>query len=343
MRRKRIYVAPSANRKQGYSNRYFILLKKELAEYFDVLESDNRRRFSQGYALLVNSFKADCFLLSFVETIAFHKLPFLQYLLAMAAMWVMKLRGKEIVFIFHNPVPHKGENWMSESLTNRQIKLSKAIVAHSGQAATLARELVSAQGGDPSIVRYVCHPVLVPEGGVPSAKEKNNEVLIWGNILPYKGILEFVSCPAVRDVGLNVRIVGKCGDPDLSSRIMAAVSSPSATSFCFENRSAGFDELSSLIARSRSVVFPYLPGSVSSSGVLIDTVAMGGDPIGPALGAFLDLEKEGVCSVYHSEDEMVSLLKSPPRIEDEQRNRFVKSNSWSAFAKLISDLFQDSK
>ena len=39
--RKKIYVSPSANRKNGYPNRYFVFLKENLAEYFDVLDADN--------------------------------------------------------------------------------------------------------------------------------------------------------------------------------------------------------------------------------------------------------------------------------------------------------------
>ncbi len=79
--RKKIYVSPSANRKNGYPNRYFVFLKENLAEYFDVLDADNEPYLTQGWALLKHSFKADIFLLSFVETIAFHKLAFAQYLM----------------------------------------------------------------------------------------------------------------------------------------------------------------------------------------------------------------------------------------------------------------------
>ena len=335
---KRIYVAPSANRKGGYSNRYFVVLKKELKAYFEVLESDNRPWSSQGAAMLLNSLKADVFLLSFVETIAFHKLSFLQYLLAMAAMRIMRLRGRDIIFIFHNPKPHKGENWMSRSLTRAQLRLSKAVISHSGEAAEVAGELVRRLGGDPSKVRYVCHPVVVPEVAAASSPSRTDEILIWGNILPYKGVLEFVSSEAVRSAGLNVRIVGRCKDASLAGKIMKAAGEPSGTRFVFENRSAGFDELAALISSSRRVVFPYIPGSVSSSGVLIDTVALGGDPVGPAVGAFLDLASEGVCSVYSSEEEMIRLLKEEGNIPDGARRRFIESNSWPAFAAFIRSL-----
>ena len=202
--RKKIYVSPSANRKNGYPNRYFVFLKENLAEYFDVLDADNEPYLTQGWALLKHSFKADIFLLSFVETIAFHKLAFAQYLMVRLSFLIMRLRHKEIVFIFHNPRPHKGENWMSRSLTKVQLLQSCLVVSHSGETAAFARALISEYGGSPDKVRYVCHPVAVAgddgsvvaeadDGFAPSLKTRrsgrSDEILIWGNILPYKGVL----------------------------------------------------------------------------------------------------------------------------------------------------------
>ena len=195
--RRKIYVAPSANRKGGYPNPYFIHLKKELASYFEVLDSENKPRLSQGLTLLRYSFSADVFLLSFVETIAFHKLAFIQYLAAMLSLLIMKLRRREVIFIFHNPHPHKGENRMSRSLTMRMLRQSALVLSHSTDTAAYAKSLISNFGGDPAKVKYVCHPM--PATDVPAPDMSSGRILIWGNVLPYKGVLEFVSCPEIRD------------------------------------------------------------------------------------------------------------------------------------------------
>ena len=108
-----IYVAPSAKRGTGYPNRYFCRLKEVLSIHFKVLEADNRPCLMQGTALVFNSLRADVFLLSFVENIAFHKLAWFQQWLALAALRCMKIRGRKIIFIFHNPRPHKGETPIS--------------------------------------------------------------------------------------------------------------------------------------------------------------------------------------------------------------------------------------
>lgn len=403
--RSRIYVSPSANRKSGYPNRYFVILKKSLAEYFDVLDSDNEPYLTQGWALLRHSFKADIFLLSFVETIAFHKLAFIQYLMVRLSFLVMRMRRGKIVFIFHNPRPHKGENWMSRSLTRLQLERSCLVISHSCETASFARGLLSEYGRSPDKVRYICHPIVEPSvadvagasavdasgeaqgalaaGSVVSAEVgTSDEILIWGNILPYKGVLEFVSSPAVRIAGLKVRIVGRCKDSALAADIEKAVALCNAdesaggfvpadsgsyesgsacrecskdgeslgsvipdavtfhrTKFVFENRAADFDELAVLIRSSRHVLFPYLPGSVSSSGVLMDTLAMGGNPVGPAIGAFADLARENVCQVYGSEAEMIEILKSDRRINPDTLRDFISRNSWHAYAKFFADFF----
>ncbi len=427
--RSRIYVSPSANRKSGYPNRYFVILKKSLAEYFDVLDSDNEPYLTQGWALLRHSFKADIFLLSFVETIAFHKLAFIQYLMVRLSFLVMRMRRGKIVFIFHNPRPHKGENWMSRSLTRLQLERSCLVISHSCETASFARGLLSEYGRSPDKVRYICHPIVEPSaadvagasamdasgeaqealaaGSVASVEERgapavlgneascqgassvaaavsraSDEILIWGNILPYKGVLEFVSSTAVRIAGLKVRIVGRCKDSALAADIEKAVAqcnagesaggfvpadsgsfeSDSASRECskdgefpggvipdavtfhrtkivFENRSADFDELAALVRSSRHVLFPYLPGSVSSSGVLMDTLAMGGNPVGPAIGAFADLARENVCQVYGSEAEMIEILKSDRRINPDTLRDFISRNSWHSYAKFFADFF----
>ncbi len=363
---KKIYVSPSANRKSGYPNRYFLFLKDNLAEWFDVLDADNKPYLTQGWALLKHSFRADIFLLSFVETIAFHRLAFVQYLMVRLSFLIMRLRRGRIVFIFHNPRPHKGENWMSRSLTKVQLLQSCLVVSHSCETASIARGLLSEYGCSPGKVRYICHPVAGTADGCPGGKavsgwqsaassvsgeasrrSRSDEILIWGNILPYKGVLEFVSSPAVRTAGLNVRIVGRCKDTALAGDIGKAVAgcdsagdvSASRSRIIFENRSAGFEELSSLVGSSKFVLFPYLPGSVSGSGVLMDTLAMGGTPVGPAVGAFADLAREDVCFVYGSEAEMIEILKSDRRVNPEVLSDFIAHNNWRAYAKFFADFF----
>ena len=333
MKDSSIYVAPSAKRGVGYLSQYFYRLKEALFKYFKVLEADNRPCLMQGTALVLNSLRADVFLLSFVETIAFHKLAWFQQWLALASLRCMKIRRKKIIFIFHNPRPHKGETSISRRLTDAQLRLADTVIAHSQEAATVARLRLAVLNGNPGKVVYIAHPV-TPFTGKAAPAVEPFDVLIWGDILPYKGILEFVREPALAGSGLRVRIIGRCADPAYARELESAL--PAGVSF--ENRRASFEELAALSASARYVLFPYLPGSISSSGVLMDTLALGGTPVGPAVGAFLDLAQEGLCLTYSSVDELFTILSSKQETDPVSRTAFLQNHSWEAFAKTISQL-----
>ena len=333
MKEKKIYVAPSAKRGTGYSNRYFYRLKDALTRRFRVLEADSKPCLSQGTTLFFNALRSDVFLLSFVETIAFHKLAWLQQWFALAALRIMKIRRKKIIFIFHNPRPHKGETAISRRLTDAQLRLADGVIAHSQEAATVARMRLAVLEDNPGKVCYIAHPV-TPFVGKAEPAAASFDVLIWGEILPYKGVLEFVREPALAGSGLRVRIIGRCADPAYARELEASL----PEGITYENRRAPFEELAILSAAARYVLFPYLPESISSSGVLMDTLALGGTPVGPAVGAFLDLEEEGLCLTYRSSDELFTILTGRQETDPVRRTDFIRMHSWEAFAEDIFKL-----
>lgn len=335
--RQKIYVSPSAKKGVGYPNGYFIQLKKCLSTYYDVLEADDRPCLMQGTAMLRNAFKADIFLLSFVETMAFQKLAPVQCLMARIALWIMRRRGGRIVFIFHNIHPHKGENRLSRSLTSALMKRSCLILSHSEEACEYARKYLKDRGMNPDKVIFRPHPLRLDLSNIPDELEREpvDDVLVWGDILPYKGVAEFLSNPVIRDSGLRMKVVGKCADAALAARIGKAVSSFPEGTVTFRNERPGFEKVASMVRSSRFVLFPYLPGGISSSGVLMDTIAMGGTPVGPDAGAFRDLASKGLCLVYHSDEEMMDILRSDRSIDLASAREFLYANSWPAFAAFL--------
>lgn len=339
---KKIYVSPSAKPGVGYKNKYFNHLKTSLASYFEVLEADNKPCLAQGLALLINSFKADVFLLSFVETIAFQKLAFIQYCLACMALFVMRLRKKQIIFIFHNIKPHKGENFMSRSLTRLQMKMAKKIISHSERAVIYAKDYLRSIDENPDKVLYICHPVT--KFDFPEITQKDNrkciDILIWGDIFPYKGVPEFLNNPLAR--GLKIHIVGYAKDAKMAEKMLQSVkcyNEKMAGKVQFENRRASYEEITILCSKSKCVLFPYKPESVSGSGLLIDTIVLGGMPAGPRVGAFKDLSKKGLCYAYNDVSEVIEIIKDgkTPLLENMSINRekFIKENSWEKFAETI--------
>ena len=322
--RQKVYASPSASRKLGYPNPYVPNLKKEFSGAFEVLEADNRPCLMQGGALLRNSVKGDIFLLSFVETIAFHPLALLQTCMALLALDIMKLRRRSIVFFFHNPRPHKGENWLSRKLTRRLFRYADLVVTHSENTAAIAREKV----GESKVL--MC-PIPFEPAAALVAKGPECDVLIWGSIFPYKGVAEFLADPAIAASGLRVDIIGECRDAALSEKIASLATG----SVHFENRRPEMDEIASRVAGSRIVLFPYLPGSVSGSGSLTDTLRFGGNPVGPDAGAFRDLATQGLCKVYSTASEVPGIVESGWKVDAGKLARYIEANSWSAFAEII--------
>ena len=325
MNRLSVYISPSATRKEGKRrNPYFDRLKQGLSEYFNIYELDNKPRIMQSWALFIHSFKADIFLLSFVENVAFHRLPFLQTVLVRLSLGIINLRKKSIIFIFHNPIPHQGHNWLSRYLMNLLLDRAWTVVAHSEETAQIARSRKGANR-----VLYFPHPTENRVEVKPN-KEKT-DVLLWGTIHPYKGVAEFLSIKGLKQSGLSVKIIGACPDPELAKRIHSLCTE----NICFEQRWPSMEEIGSLIAGSRFVLMPYLPGSISGSGALMDTLKYGGSAVGPDIGAFHDLADLGLCKVYRNPEELMEVLLSDWKVDNDKLSDYLSAHSWSSFIQAL--------
>ena len=72
----------------------------------------------------------------------------------------------------------------------------------------------------------------------------------------------------------------------------------------------------------------------------MDTLAMGGNPIGPNKGAFRDLQEEGVCLCYNDYDELIDIINNETILSVKEREDFVAKNSWSRFAEKLWKLLE---
>ena len=322
---KKVYVSPSNNHKGASGNPYIKTLKETISPFCEVLEADNKPCYSQAWRIFVNAFKADVFLLSFVETIAFHKLAPLQTLLAILGLSIAKLRHLTIVFFFHNPVAHQGENWMTRLLFKSLFSYADYVVVHSDNTAAIAR----AKFNNERVIQFP-HPVY-PLETVPAIND-GTDVLIWGTVFPYKGVLEFISDSWVQQSDLKVLILGACPNKELAQRIHEKTNQH----IRFDERWAGMDEIASRIAGARYVLFPFLPASVSGSASLMDTLRYGGNAIGPDAGAFHDMAQIGLCKVYHSPDDLHVILSSHQwAVNQEQLKSFLDEHSWESFINTL--------
>lgn len=323
MKKPILFYYPSAGKNNKYDNPYSENLKKSMSEYFRVIESNNPYvKNYRSVRLFLRAFQADVFILSWIEQIWKFKWG---TFFTKAAVKLMHLRHKKVIWIYHNLQPHAGENTKSLNLKQFFLANSDFIITHSKEA------LAKIQPETTVPVKYLPHPIKTIVTQKWSGTPFPCDILIWGSILPYKGILEFISLDAIQNSDFKIRIIGKCKDKHLLNQIQVKCNK----NIVLENRYADFDELATYIQKAKWTLFPYIGDSISSSGALIDTIAMGGRPIGPDRGAFHDLAEEGVCAVYQSHAELMTLLNSTYTITTSHRNHFIKQYSWKNFAHEI--------
>lgn len=320
----RVYYYPSPSR-GGYSNPYSYHYKEAIEKKYYLINKENKCIKILGWDFFINSFKADLYIINWLESICFLRLGWLQYIFACLGLWVIKKRRKKIFWMFHNIHPHQGDNKLSQKIQKELFKQAYLIISHSKEAAEYAKERTKQK------VIFINHPIQTIKINETNISIPPFDILIWGSILPYKGITEFLSSKQIQQSNISVRILGFCKDEELIKKI---------NSFCnehiiFENRKADFDEIAAYIKKSKYVLFPYIGSCVSSSGALIDTLVLGGIPIGPNKGAFKDLSEKKLCLTYNNDEELMNLINNHYSIDKETKEAFISDNSWDNLVKTI--------
>lgn len=323
---KRVYYFPP-RMSGGYDNPYSDNYRAALSERYRIANVERVSPIMSAGAFLVGSLRADIYVVNWLEGVAFLRWGKVKFALAMLALLIIRLRRAKVVWMFHNMHPHGRHNAESRRLSDYLFRHASLIISHSREATAYARRRARAE------VVYVCHPVHDIERGVWSGHVPQCDVLIWGSVIAYKGIREFLAERARRGSTLRVRIIGSCHDGELDAAIRALCDDR----VVYEPRRASFEEVEAAIGASRYVLLPYVGSCVSSSGALIDTIVLGGTPVGPARGAFSDLAAEGVCLTYDTYDELFALLGDEHTVSDERRRAFAAGNTWRQLVDVLEE------
>ena len=331
----RLFIYPTGGKGPASSNPYIKNLKASMAQHFVLIEPKYRVKLPRMLVFLLNSFKADVYVLNWIEDSAAERGGLIGALMSLLGLFIVKIRKAKIIWIFHNIHSHAGETKWSLRFRNFLFKHSSLIIAHSQEAKDYAKR----QSNCP--VYFRPHPMKVIDYGCYQSEVDDCDFFYWSTILPYKGVVEFLSEPQCTSSGKKIILIGKCKDEDLSNKIKARVSQ----NIRYENRNADFCEVAAYCRKSKYVIFPYVGDSISSSGVLMDTLLLGGTPVGPNKGAFADLAGVGCCITYNNIKEIFDLpTQEDDCIKLDKRNvdAFIKDNSWDAFGtwfkKTIAEL-----
>ena len=315
----------------GSNNPYIQHLKEAIN--MNALEVDPSISDKAFPDLLRKGFQSDMVILNWLENLPSRRMGIIQTPIVLVYLRLLKLRGVRIVWIKHNKISHT-KKWFAVSKMIQQslIRCADHIITHS-----LDVDLPPS-----SKLCYWPHPsnidakaVLRPEG----VDEPSIDLLIWGSLFPYKGVLEFLQF-AAKDAALcqlKIHVVGK-SDPAYWEQLKKHAGS----NVTLVNQFIPEEEVTRLFRRTRFILFTYNKRSVMSSGILLDSLAACRKIIAPDCGAFSDMAKEyPFVHLYNDLSDIASICRdhyTDYALNYEQVCTYVAENSWQHMGKKIKEL-----
>ncbi|MGD2033589.1 MAG: glycosyltransferase, partial [Bacteroidales bacterium] len=277
--------------------------------------------------------KIDYLFLNWIEDLPDKKAGWIQSLFFISIMPLLKAMKIKIIWTMHNKQSHYSSNrFLKAYLFRFVLRHSDSIITHSNEG---VRYFSGFKIGKPEKIRYFPHPLEKKYAKIK--KEKPVDILIWGSLIPYKGIDKFLKY--LYDNGLEnkykIVLAGKVNPEEYLSTIQ---------SYCndnirLDNRYIPEKELKALISGSKVILFTYEKDSVLSSGALMDSLSYGGFVIGPSTGAFRDLQEEGLIKTYSHYDEIIQILNDNKFAQVKKTDKlesFIRTNSWPEFSSKVS-------
>ncbi|MBN2730662.1 MAG: hypothetical protein JXR53_15665 [Bacteroidales bacterium] len=284
--------------------------------------------------LINHLFDGDAYIFNWPENVAFRKFGVIQFFVMLLCLMILRVRQVTFLWIFHNIEPHQGHNIYSKLIFKLFFRISSFIIPHSKDAFDFLQGKTNAQ------VVYYPHPFHSEFKSVQVSSDIDLDVIIWGNISKYKGIAEYVAYKRqyCNDT-FKTLIVGRCSDLLYDESIRNHLDDYTT----YQNRFLCKDELNILIRKSKYVLFPYVKGSVSSSGALMDSILLGKTVIGPDVGAFREMAEEGFCFTFKSYDEIFQIISSGAQIDILLLEKYVNENTWYKFGTRLVDIIESKK
>ncbi|MFI3297746.1 MAG: hypothetical protein R3Y59_09005 [bacterium] len=330
----KVYYYPNVLRLKSspanpFSNNFITALAKEGVVVTNKQDSNSVNSLSD---MIRHHSNTDIYILNWIENIAHLRFGTIQSVIFILFFFIQLIRNKKFVWVFHNITPHDEDIWVSKLIKSILLKRCSLFITLSKEGYNILSQKTQKK------IIFINHPINQDLLSLEAVNQDSNyDILIWGTVSKYKGIIEFLDY--LHDNGFENRykilIIGKCTDKEYEYRLLSLCNE----AIEYRNCAVAFCELKGLIASSKIVLFPYIGGSISSSGALIDTITFNGRSVGPSKGAFIDLSKEGVCLTYDKYDDIIEILSKDVYIQQCNIDSFLQNNSWSAFVKTVISAF----
>lgn len=329
----KIYFHPKVDHRKGESqNPYKRDFEATLSERVTIV---NRKFNNRGVLdLFANLFRADAYVLNWIENLPAFRFGQIQSLFLILFLQLASVMDKKILWVLHNKYTHgRQKNRLTDLLFWLMMKHADRIITHSEAGIEFVRQRYPKYADK---VKYLIHPLKPPFAQKVGAEIKY-DILIWGAMDKYKGILPFLQFMHQSEAlsGLRVLMVGKCTDPAYKKELEAFTSER----VVLKDKFYDLETIAAFAKQSRYILFAYKPDTVLSSGSLMDSIRMGTRIIGPDHGAFRDLKGQDFIETYQDFTEMEAIIRegkgqapiNPKTIED-----FCHRNNWAAFGDRIT-------
>lgn len=278
----------------------------------------------------------DVFIFNWYENIVDNKYGDLQAVIAIFYIILLKLCRKKIVWVLHNKLSHsKRRIGIKKMMFGYIIRQAHLIITHAQEGIELIRRDYPFALHK---IHFLHHPTKDRIELSTIGQPIQYDLLIWGTISPYKGIVEFLTFAQKHCPQIKICIAGVCPSESLKEKIMALKTDNTT----FIHSGISFEQLGKLSASSRFVLAPYHADSVLSSAMLMDSLSFGAKVIGPNVGSFADYTKEKSLKVFtfNHYSEIPNLIKEhgDETISVEQYHQFLNSHNWDSFCSTLMKL-----
>jgi len=334
---KNIYIYPITSRgKDEAANPYIYNLTQSLSLNYNIV--NKMYPSSSGCLQLFKFFfKTNIFYFNWIENLPDRKFGKIQSLLFLIFVLLAKSFNKNIVWTMHNKTSHSKTNiFLKKLLIKTLLKHSNYVITHSKEGIQYGHELYKN-----SKIVFFPHPVLSSEIK-PINKNgniKNYDIIIWGLMSPYKGILEFVKYLFDHKIiKYRIIIIGKFVSNDYYQEVMKY----KTENIQIINNFISKTELFNYIDQSKITLFTYQNSSVLSSGALIDTLAQLTNIVGPNTGSFKDLCEENLVVTYNNFDELMKILEKSKQnqleIDKQKICKYLDNCTWEKYSSFFYNL-----
>lgn len=328
----KIAIYPIEDPKKSTTNNPYIKYTIESFEK-NKIEVINKKKYTKLgiISLFPYFFKADLFYLNWVEDLPERKLGIVQNLFLFSLLLLSKIFKKKVIWIMHNKISHSKKNKLLKIINFYLLtNYSDEIITHSKEGVTFGKSFLKKNRK----INFIHHPM---NKNNIKINQKTYDILIWGSITKYKGILEFLSnCSSEFLNNYKICIAGKINDKDLENDINKF----SHQNLEIINTFITNDHLNELLSKTKIVLFTYSGFSTLSSGSLMYSLERDCHIIGPNHSAFKDLADINIIQTYNRFSEIDKLIKENKNFTTNSR-KFINNNSWDNFGLFISNLIKD--